>query len=86
MRVDDAERVRHGGVDRAVDHEAGRIDRVVGVPDDLAVEVDLHQIRGGDFAVVQAERVDQEVMLRTRHAHRDVVEDHLGPTAMSKMR
>ena len=48
-------------VDGGVHREAGRVDRPVGVTDDVAGEVDLDQVRRADLAVVQAERIDQEV-------------------------
>ena len=49
------------------------------VDDLVAVDVDLHQARRGDLLEQQAVRIDQEVMLRPRHARRDVREDHVVP-------
>ncbi|MNN32400.1 hypothetical protein D3C81_1461220 [compost metagenome] len=63
-----------GGVDGAVDHEAGRVDLVRRRLHRLAVEVDLHQAGGGDLVEHQPIRIDQEVMFRSRQAHRDVGE------------
>jgi hypothetical protein len=45
----------------------------------VAVDVDLHQRRGGDLLEQQAVRVDQKMMLRPRHAGGDVGEDHVVP-------
>ena len=78
--------VQHAGdirprlVDRAVDHVARLVDAVVGVglPDDLALDVDLHQARGGDLLVEQAVEVDQQVVLGARDARGDVVVDEVG--------
>ncbi len=67
-------------VDRAVDHVAGLVDAVVGVglPDDLALDVDLHQARGGDLLVEQAVEIDQQVILGAGNARGDVVVDQVG--------
>ncbi len=46
---------------------------------DVAVQVDLDQHGGGHLAARTCRRVDQEVMLRTRDAGRDVGEDHVVP-------
>ena len=54
---------RVGHVDGRMDDEAGIVHRMLRLADIVAVEVDLHQVRGGDLVVVQAERVDQEVRL-----------------------
>ncbi len=70
-------------VDRRVYREARRIDRPRTVFELLAIEVDLEQVARRHLAVVQAEGVDQELLLTTGHAvgqaQRDVVVDHLGP-------
>ena len=65
-------------VDRAVNGETGGIDRVRRRFHRAALKVDLDQIGRGDFVEHQAIRVDQEVMLRPRQAHRDVGEDQVG--------
>ena len=67
-------------VDRAVDHVAGFVDAVVGVglPDDVALYVDLDQARGGDLLVDHAVEVDEEMILRARDARRDVIVDQVG--------
>src|SRR6187397_1688430 len=64
----------------AVDHIAGFVDVVVGVrlPDDLAVDVDLHEAGGGDFLIEQAIEIDQLRVLLTGNARRDVVVDKVG--------
>ncbi len=70
----------HGGMRR----QARRIDRPLAVGEDVAVEIDLDEVGGGDLGVVQAERVDQQVLLRARHAQGDVIVDHLGPAEVGE--
>ena len=43
----------------------------------VAVEVDLHQARGGDLVVGHAVGVDEEVAFLAGHARRDVVVDQI---------
>ena len=59
--------------------EPGAVDGPCARVDQIAVEVDLDQVRCGDLAVPEAEGIDEEVPPRAGHAQRDVVEDHLGP-------
>ena len=69
-------------MDGAVDHEAGAIDRVGRAIQHVAIEIDAHQVGGGDFPVMQAEGIDQELLVVFReagNARRDVVEHQLGP-------
>jgi hypothetical protein len=70
-------------VDRAVHGEPRRIHDPGAVVEFVALQVDLEQVARRDFAVVQAEGVDQELLVSLRHAvrqpQRDVVVDHLGP-------
>ncbi len=84
MHVHHAVRVGQGGVDRAVEGETGRVDGPVVVADDVPVHIDLDQVGRGDLGVVQAEGVDEEVVVRPRHAQRDVVVDQLGPAQVGK--
>ena len=64
---------------RAVDHITGLVDAVTGgVLDDLAIQRHLDQAGGGDLVEHQAVGVDQEMMLRPRHARRNVGEDQVG--------
>jgi len=51
-------------VDGAVDHVARDVDAVIGVwlPNDVALQVDLHQARRGDFLIKQAIEVDEQVL------------------------
>ena len=65
-----------------MDDEAGVVHRVLQLAHVVAVEVDLHQVRGGDLVVVQAERIDQEVRLVARHARGEMAVDELGPAEM----
>ncbi len=82
MHVHHAMRVGQRRMDRRVECEAGRIDRPVGMPDHVAVDVDLHEIRRADLTVMEPERIDQEVAVLARHAQRDMVVDQLGPAEM----
>src|SRR5262249_2491115 len=69
-------------MDRGVDDEARGIDRIGTGADRPAVDIDLDEIRRRHLAIGEAERVDQEMPLRPRHAHGDVVENHLDPAEM----
>ena len=64
-----------------MDHDAGRIEPiVVGVGwrvDDVALQIDGDQIRGADFVIQIAERIDQQV-IGAWHPQRDVVVDQVG--------
>ncbi len=64
--------VRPVGVDRRMDDEPRRVDHMVGVRNDIAVEIDLHQARRGDFAEMDAIGVQQEMHVRPRHLHGDM--------------
>ena len=75
----DAMGIRNVGVHGAVDGQPCRIDGVLTVAEDFAGQVDLHQVRCGDFIVSKSERVDEELIVGTRHAQRDVVEDQFMP-------
>ena len=66
-------------VDGGVHREARRVDRPARVAHGAAVQVDLHQGRGGDLAEIPPVGIDQEVVLRPRDAGRDVGEDHVVP-------
>jgi hypothetical protein len=50
--------------------------------EDVAVDVDLDQARGGDLLAEVAIGVDQELVVLARHPHRDVVVDQVGPAVM----
>jgi len=67
-------------VDCAVDHVARFVDAVVGLglPDDLALDVDLHQARCRDLLVEHAVKVDQQMVLAAGDARGDVVVDEVG--------
>ena len=71
--VQDADRVMPRGMDRAVNREACRVDAEPhGVIDDVAVEVDRHQVGRRDFLETQAVGVDEEAVVPARKSHRDV--------------
>jgi hypothetical protein len=80
MGMEHAGDVRPRLVDRAVDHVTRFVDAVVGVglPDDLALDVDLHQARRRDLLVEHAVEVDEQVILAAGDARRDVVVDEVG--------
>ena len=80
VRVHDAMRIGQMPVEQRVLSEAGEIDRIGIVVELVAVNVDLDEVGGGDFAEMQPERVDQEGPILVRHLQRDVVVDHLVPT------
>ena len=70
-------------VQSGMHHKTGRVDAVRGTVQHLALQVDLHQVAGRDLAVVQAEWVDQKLLVVTAHAvrqaHGEVVVNHLSP-------
>src|SRR5262245_2417816 len=67
-------------MNRAVNHVSRFIDVVVGVglPDDLAVDVDLYQAGSGDFLVEEAVEIEQKHIFLARNARGDVVIDEIG--------
>ena len=64
VRVHHAVGVGQGVVDGGMHGEARGVHRPGAVVQLVALQVDLEQIAGRDFAVMQAERVDQELLLR----------------------
>src|SRR5262245_60732923 len=66
-------------MDCAVDREPRRVDVVRAVLDLATLEIDLDETRGGDLLEEVSVGIDQEVMLRTRHARRDVREHEIVP-------
>ena len=67
VRVNDADNVRPGGMDRAVNYECRLVDDVVDVVHELAGRVHLDQIRSRNLLVGEAERIQQVMMRRARH-------------------
>jgi hypothetical protein len=67
-------------VDRAVNHITRLVDAVVGVrfPQNVALKVDLDQIRRRDFLVEQAVEIDQQMLVITGDPCGDVVVDQVG--------
>src|SRR5215468_3078801 len=67
-------------VDRAMDHIARYVDAVVGVglPDDIAFNVDLDQARGRNLPVKEAVEIDQQMVGRARNARGDMIVDQIG--------
>jgi hypothetical protein len=80
--VDDGVQVLARHMDRAVNDEARAVHLVGRVVEDVAVDVDLYQARGGDLLVEKAVGIDQELVLGSRHPQRDVVVDQVGPAVM----
>jgi hypothetical protein len=79
MRVHAAGDIRPRHVHGAMDDEAGRIDLVVRVADDVAVDIHLDQARGGDLLEHEAIGIDEEVVAGTRHAGRKMRADQVRP-------
>jgi hypothetical protein len=79
VQVDHAFELGPCGVDAAVDDEAGRVDDVVGIAQQLAVLVDLDQARGGDLLEHHPVGVEQELVVGAGDARREVVADQVGP-------
>src|SRR6185312_7752624 len=73
VQVYDAAHFWPRSMDRAVDREAGSVDGIGRVADDLAVEIELDQVGRGYLLEGEAERVDEEVMLRPGHPRRDMI-------------
>jgi hypothetical protein len=66
-------------MDRAVNHVPRFIDVVVcvGLPDGLAVDVDLYQAGSDDFLVEQAVEIEQDNIFLTRHTRGDMIVDEI---------
>jgi hypothetical protein len=70
-------------VDGAVNHVAGVVDtQALRVVYQFTVDIDLDQVRRGDFIEQQAEGVDQEMLLIARHSGRKVGVDVIGPAQL----
>ena len=79
MGVGDAVNVMARGVNGAVDHKAGLVDRILrGVEQDLAIDVDADEAGGGDLVVQHAVGVEQELVGGAGDACRNVVRGQLG--------
>jgi len=79
MHVNDAGGIFARGVNGTVDREAGRIDRIPVVEQNVAVQVDLHQTRRRDFLKQHPIRIDKEGVLGAGHPRRNVGEDQVVP-------
>src|SRR5580765_4561858 len=79
MRVHDAVGRLDRSMYRAMGYEAGQVDRIVRGPHRPSLQIDCHQIRGRDLAVVQAERVDQKDQIGPGDAQGNVIKDQLRP-------
>jgi len=77
--VQDGVQILARHVDRAVNDKAGAVHLIGRLVEDVAVDIDLDQVRGGDLLVEEPIGIDQELILRARHAQRDVVVDQMRP-------
>src|SRR5262249_39092900 len=82
VRVDHAGQLVARLVHRAVDHVARLVDAVVeraevGLGEDVARDVDLHETGGGDLLVHHAVGIDEKGAVLVGHAHGDVVGHHV---------
>ena len=59
--------------------EARLVDHVLRRADIVALDIDLDQVRRGNFVIEQAEGVDEEDVFLTRDGNRDMVVDALAP-------
>ena len=75
----DAERVGAGRVHGRMQSETGGVDRMLAGPDDVAGNIDLHQVGGADFVEGEAERIDQKVARLVGDARGDVRIDEVVP-------
>jgi len=75
-------RVLTTGVDRAVNDEARGIDLVRRLHHLLAVDVDLHQARGGDLVEQHPVGVEEEVVVGAGHSRGEVREDEIVPVVV----
>ena len=82
MQMHDGLRIFARHVHGAVDAEASGVHFIVAGHDDVAFEIDLDQIGGGDLVEHQAIGIDQKMMFGPRHARRQMGEDHVGPAVV----
>ena len=66
-------------MDGGMDGETGRIDETGRLLDDVPVKIDLDQAGRRHLLEIPAVGVDQEMMLGSRNARRDMGEDHVVP-------
>ena len=79
MGVDHAARIVAPAMHRAVNDEPRLVYARIAAIDHVSIEVDPHQIRGRHLIERHAEGVEQEMLLRPRHARGDVGEYQIGP-------
>src|SRR5262245_35275022 len=82
MSVDDAIDVAASAVDCAVNDEPGFVHGSVRLLDEIAIEIDLDEVRGRHLLEQQPETVEQEMTGLARNARRNVGVDQIGPTEM----
>src|SRR5262249_36171569 len=80
MRMQHAGNIGAGPMDRAVNHISGFVDVVVGLrfPENLAVDMDFDQARGGDLLVEKAVKIEQHGVVFAGNTGGDVVIDEVG--------
>src|SRR5262245_3431183 len=82
MGMDDAIDILAPAVDGAVDDEARLMHGRVRVLDEIAVEIDLDQVRRRHLVEQEPKTVEQEMPGLARHPRRDVGIDQVGPAEM----
>jgi len=79
MQMHRARGVRARGVHGGMQRKACRVHRMRALSDHVAVDVDLDEIRRGDFIERETERVDQKAPRLARHARGNVRVDDIIP-------
>ena len=75
MGMNDAHGVFTRGVDGAVNGVASVIDLVRRVIEDIALKIDLHKIGRRHLVPAQPERIEQKMVIGTRHTRRNMIVD-----------
>src|ERR1700685_3461261 len=79
MEMQDAAHLRSSGMDGAMDGKSGAVDWKFGISDNVALKIDLNQIRGGNFLECQAIRVQEEMLFGPGDPRGDVIVNQLVP-------
>src|SRR5262249_53790528 len=79
MRMHDAESVLAGGVNGAWNREAGRVDVVWSLHQDVSVQADLDQAGSGDFVEHHAVWINQKLVPGAGESGGDVSENEVVP-------
>lgn len=84
MRVDDAGDILARRMERGVKRESDRIDGIGRIADDVAVEVELDETGCRHVLEEKTVGIDEQVVVRPRHARGDMGKDHVGHVEMRK--